>query len=125
MALQLGWWGLAFLLYLVLLDRFATLWGLENPTFNLTRALPKAKRTKKAPTPRTPLDCRHCQVQAKAAPAPTLPASAAFLSVPAYSQLKSKRGRPKKITTQGYACPNPKCLYFGCAEAAFHALVGD
>lgn len=94
MALQLGWWGLCLLLYLVLLDRFATLWPLENPVANRTRSQLKAKSTKKAPVPRTPLDCRHCQAHAKATTSPSQPP--ALLPVPAYNQLKSKRGRPKK-----------------------------
>lgn len=123
MALQLGWWGLGLLLYLVLLERLATLWHLENPAPNLARPHLKAKSTKKAPVPRTPLDCQHCQAQAKATTLPIQPP--ARLPVPAYNQIKSKRGRPKKIRTQGYACLNLKCVYYGCTNAAFHALVGD
>src|SRR4051812_31085833 len=123
MAMQLGWWGLCFLLYLVLLDHFTILWSAQNPAAKIVQSGPKAKRAKKAPAPRSPLDCRHCQAQAKAASSPAQPA--APLSVPAYSQTKSKRGRPKQITTEGYSCPNPKCPYYGCTAAAFHALVGD
>jgi IS1 family transposase/transposase-like protein len=29
------------------------------------------------------------------------------------------------IATQGYACPNPECLYFGITDQVQHALVGD
>ena len=29
------------------------------------------------------------------------------------------------MNTQGFACPNPKCLYFGITDAHIHALVGD
>jgi IS1 family transposase len=29
------------------------------------------------------------------------------------------------VNTQGYACPNQKCLYFGITDAQIHALVGD
>ena len=38
---------------------------------------------------------------------------------------KSRRGAPKRIDTQGYACPNPPCRYFGITEVHLHALVGD
>ena len=85
MVTQLGWWGLCFLLYRVLLTRFAALWLAQNLEANPTPSRPKSKRIKKAPTPRTPLDCRHCQAQVKAASFPVQPASAALLSVPAYS----------------------------------------
>lgn len=38
---------------------------------------------------------------------------------------KSRRGAPKRINTEGFACPNPQCLYFRITEAHIHALVGD
>ena len=121
--MEVGWWGLCFLLYGVLLDRFAALWLAQNPPALLNLPQPKAKRAKKAPNPRTPLDCLHCHAQTKT---PALVAQSANPTpASAYSQTKSKRGRPKKISTEGYACPNPKCLYYGCTEAALHALVGD
>ena len=40
-----------------------------------------------------------------------------------YAQCKSKRGRKKRIASQGYACPNGACAYFGIIDAAVHALV--
>jgi IS1 family transposase/transposase-like protein len=39
--------------------------------------------------------------------------------------VKSRRGAPKRISTEGFACPNPQCQYFGITEAHIHALVGD
>ncbi len=42
-----------------------------------------------------------------------------------WREVKSRRGAPKHIDTQGYACPNHQCLYFGIADAHVHALVGD
>jgi IS1 family transposase/transposase-like protein len=39
--------------------------------------------------------------------------------------VKSRRGAPKRINSEGFACPNPKCSYFGNTDAQFHALVGD
>ncbi len=42
-----------------------------------------------------------------------------------WREVKSRRGAPKRIDTEGYACPNPQCRYFGNTDAHFHALVGD
>src|SRR5215472_8021617 len=39
--------------------------------------------------------------------------------------MKSRRGAPKRIDTEGFACPNPQCAYFGNTDARVHALVGD
>jgi IS1 family transposase len=39
--------------------------------------------------------------------------------------VKSRRGAPKRIDTEGFACPNRQCSYFGNTDASFHALVGD
>jgi hypothetical protein len=33
----------------------------------------------------------------------------------------SRRGAPKRIDTQGFACPNRACLYFGNTDAHMHA----
>jgi IS1 family transposase len=42
-----------------------------------------------------------------------------------WHEVKSRRGAPKRIHTDGFACPNPKCAYFGITDAHIHALVGD
>jgi IS1 family transposase/transposase-like protein len=42
-----------------------------------------------------------------------------------WSEVKSRRGAPKRIDTQGFACPNPQCAYCGITDAHIHALVGD
>jgi hypothetical protein len=39
--------------------------------------------------------------------------------------VKSRRGAPKRIPTEGFACPNQQCSYFGITDARVHALVGD
>jgi len=39
--------------------------------------------------------------------------------------VKSRQGAPKRIPTEGYACPNQQCVYFGITDAHIHALVGD
>jgi transposase-like protein len=50
------------------------------------------------------------------------PASA---SVRPWREVKSRRGAPKRVNTEGFACPNPQCAYFGITDAHVHALVGD
>src|SRR5215471_6881161 len=42
-----------------------------------------------------------------------------------WSAHKSKRGRPKRVETDGYCCPNPGCPYYQITDARLHALVGD
>jgi hypothetical protein len=49
------------------------------------------------------------------APAPVRP----------WCEVKSRRGAPKRIDTQGFACPNHLCPYFGITDDQIHALVGD
>ena len=69
--------------------------------------------------PRSPDDCPACRLSSPPAsgggPAPVRP----------WREVKSRRGAPKRINTQGYACPNRQCLYFGNTDAQIHALVGD
>ena len=43
----------------------------------------------------------------------------------AWKTRKGVGGRKKRISTAGYFCPNPKCVYYGIREEAMHALVGD
>jgi transposase-like protein len=49
------------------------------------------------------------------APAPVRP----------WREVKSRRGAPKHIDTEGFACPNHQCPYSGITDAHIHALVGD
>jgi len=71
--------------------------------------------------PRSPHDCPacclSCTVSAGAGPSP--------LPVRPWSEVKSRRGAPKRIDTHGFACPNHQCTYFGITDAHIHALVGD
>src|SRR5215472_1017714 len=71
--------------------------------------------------PRTPLDCPACRLSSTHSsdvePAP--------LPVRPWREVKSRRGAPKRIDTQGFACPNHQCPYFGLTDADIHALVGD
>jgi transposase-like protein/IS1 family transposase len=71
--------------------------------------------------PRTPLDCPACRLASTASsggrPAP--------LPVRPWPEVKSRRGAPKQVNTEGFACPNPQCPYCGITDAHVHALVGD
>src|SRR6266699_1811502 len=71
--------------------------------------------------PRCPDDCPACRLVSTASsgggPAP--------LPVRPWCEVKSRRGAPKRVNTEGFACPNPQCAYFGITDAQFHALVGD
>lgn len=71
--------------------------------------------------PRTPDDCPACRCQG------VLPPSASGLppAVRPWSELKSRRGAPKRIATDGFACPNHACLYHAITDPQIHALVGD
>src|SRR5947209_6812842 len=47
------------------------------------------------------------------------------LPVRPWCEVKSRRGAPKRVNTEGFACPNRRCLYCGITDAHIHALVGD
>ncbi len=71
--------------------------------------------------PRSPRDCPACRLASTfssgvgPAPPPVHP----------WREMKSRRGAPKRVNTEGFACPNPKCPYSGITNADIHALVGD
>jgi transposase-like protein len=71
--------------------------------------------------PRTPLDCPACRLSSPfssvVAPGP--------LPVRPWREVKSRRGAPKRVNTQAFACPNHQCPYSGITDAHIHALVGD
>jgi hypothetical protein len=67
--------------------------------------------------PRTPHDCPACCLSSPfstvAGPTP--------LPVRPWPEVKSRRGAPKRIDTEGFACPNQQCAYFGISDAHVHA----
>jgi hypothetical protein len=105
------------LLSLVLLCRLS--WLYLHPSHSRGGAIhTRAQRLLK---PRTPLDCSACRLTCGSSsvvgPAPA--------SVRPWREMKSRRGAPKRVNTEGFACPNRQCLYFGITDAQVHALVGD
>ena len=112
-----------FLLVVCLLFFLALLWRLCWFPLRPSSSRGGAKRSRlhRLLKPRCPDDCPVCRLGSTAssdggpAPAPVRP----------WSEVKSRRGAPKRIPTEGFACPNQKCAYFGITEAHIHALVGD
>src|SRR5262250_957570 len=83
----------------------------------------KAKRTKlhRLLKPRSPDDCPACRLGCT--PSPMVRSASA--PVRPWREVKSRRGAPKRVNTEGFACPNRKCPYSGITNADIHALVGD
>jgi hypothetical protein len=71
--------------------------------------------------PRTPLDCPACRLSCT----PSLAVRPTPTPVRPWREVKSRRGAPKRVNTEGFACPNQQCPYFGITDASIHALVGD
>jgi hypothetical protein len=59
--------------------------------------------------------CLCVRVPARCLPTPVRP----------WHEVRSRWGAPKHVNTEGYACSNRKCLYWGITDAHIHALVGD
>jgi IS1 family transposase len=110
-------------LFAVSLLFLSLLWSLCWFPLRLSSSQGVAKHSKlpRLLKPRSPDDCPACRLASFASlggeptPAPIRP----------WSEVKSRRGAPKRIPTEGYACPNPQCTYFGNTDAHWHALVGD
>ncbi len=96
------------------LPRLKTVWKALKKKRSL--AVPKKSRELKA---KTENDCPYCdQGEDKQTTPPPETTHAP------YSQIKSKRGRKKKICTHNYFCSNPDCYYYLVADERIHALIG-
>ncbi len=113
-----------FLLVIVLIFALALMCALCWPHHGLVQS--RAEASVRMPLhrllkPRSPDDCPACRLASTASssvepdPAPVRP----------WREVKSRRGAPKRIPTEGFACPNQQCPYFGITDASIHALVGD
>jgi transposase-like protein/IS1 family transposase len=71
--------------------------------------------------PRSPLDCPACCLASSSVPRqePTR------VPVRPWREVKSRRGAPKRVHTEGVACPNRACSYYGISEVQVHAVVSD
>jgi hypothetical protein len=82
------------------------------------RSVPLPRRRRRW-RPRSPAECAHCRLAATDGTAPSLP------NVRPWREGRSRRGAPRRIPTQGFACRRPGCRYEGITDAAVHALVAD
>jgi IS1 family transposase/transposase-like protein len=112
-----------FLLVVCLLLSLALLWRLCWFYLWPSSSRGRAKRSTlhRLLQPRTPDDCPACRLASTASSG----GGTALAPVRPWSEVKSRRGAPKRIPTDGFACPNPQCPYFGITEDHIHALVGD
>ena len=111
------------LLVVCLLLCLALLWRLDwlPPRSFSSRGGAKRTTLQRLLKPRTPDECSACRL----ASTPSSAVGPAPAPVRPWREFKSRQGAPKRVNTDGYACPNQKCLYFGITDAQIHALVGD
>jgi hypothetical protein len=90
-------------------------WHPLQPSHSRGRAIHSL--TQRLLKPRTPLDCPACRLSCAhssvVGPAP--------LPVRPWREMKSRRGAPKRVNTEGFACPNHQCPSFGITDAHIHA----
>ena len=112
-----------FLLVVFLLLCLVLLWRLCWPHLQPSHSRGGARRSTlhRLLKPRSPDDCPACRL----ASTPSSVVGSVPLPVRPWREGKSRRGAPKRVNTEGYACPNRKCLYWGITDAHIHALVGD
>jgi len=112
-----------FLRVVCLLLSVALLWRLDWLPLRPSHSRGGAKRSTlhRLLKPRSPDDCPACRLGSAA------PSGAGPVPVPVrpWPEVKSRRGAPKRIDTEGFACPNQQCAYFRITDAHMHALVGD
>ena len=113
-----------FLSLLVSLLMFALVWLSQRSRSHHSLFPSKAARSSLLPRrlkPRSPLECPACCLASspssggEPAPAPVRP----------WREIKSRRGAPKRVQSEGFAYPNRACQYSGISDADIHALVGD
>ena len=111
------------LLVVCLLLCVALLWRLDWLHLRPSSSRGGAKRSTlhRLLKPRSPDDCPACRLGSTVSSA----GGTAPVPVRPWPEVKSRRGAPKRIDTEGFACPNQQCPYFGITDASIHALVGD
>ncbi len=114
------WLGAICVVGLMWLVEMVASWRLPGSTPDKPILQAKGERVLR---PRTPDDCGLCRAEA----GPTVGDEAVAQcerEVRPWKEVKSRRGRRKRAKTEGYACPNKECEYYGITDASIHALVG-
>jgi transposase-like protein len=99
-------------------------WFLKSRRFRnfIVRLKPPVSPPKpKVMKPKSEKDCPFCV--AEKATRNHRVESCTHLPIP-WRQRKGRGGRKKRISTQGYACPNPSCDYYRIIDEQIHALIG-
>jgi transposase-like protein len=112
-----------FLLVVCLLLSLARLGRLDGFPLRPSSSRGGAKRTtvRRLLKPRAPDDCPACRLASTS----SLGGGPTPAPVRSWPEVKSRRGAPKRVNTEGFACPNPRCPYLGITDTRVHALVGD
>jgi hypothetical protein len=106
-------------LFLILLCLLAMIWILRLAMLGFhTKPAPKPK-TLRPLKPKTADDYPLCKAEKDKGDDPQ-----AKQALKPWSDVKSPGGRNKTLSTQGYACPNQACRYYGIVADRIHALVG-
>jgi hypothetical protein len=108
-----------FLLVICLLLTLALLWCLGWLHLQPSHSAVASRRSPvhRLLKPRSPDDCPACRL-ASLASSGVEPASA---PVRPWREVKSRRGAPKRVNSEGFACPNRTCPYSGITDADIHA----
>jgi hypothetical protein len=110
-----------FLSLFISLFLLAMMWLCQWCRFHDSLVHAKAARCSVLPRclkPRSPLDCPAC-CGSSSRSSTQRPAS----PVPPWSEVKSRRGAPTRVQTEGFACPNQACVSSGISDAHIHALL--
>ena len=111
------------LIFFLLIALLLSLWQNRGAQICATQIKHLRKQGKKSQPrqlkPKTPKDCPDCRMGVERMVVKPR------TDVMPYVQRKSSRGRMKRLSTEGHACPNPDCEYFGVVDHQLHALVGD
>lgn len=83
------------------------------------RELLKQKQGPRSLKPKSPADCPLCNAHSCHLSQHRKP------DVLPWPERKSRRGRPKTVNTNGFACLNPHCYYFAITDQEIHALVSN
>jgi transposase-like protein len=106
---------------LLLLLTLWLLWFYGDIWWQMSRETPEETRKKKRRKlkPQTPDDCELCRLGVHK------PRQRIFRKVTPWSDVKNASGRKKESNSEGRACPQRCCVYYGITDMRLHALVSN